>query len=161
MKLFQLRKIQQLPISLKDAWDFFSNPSNLSKITPPSMKFEITNSLPEQIYPGMMITYKVNPLPYWRITWVTEITHVTDKSLFVDEQRMGPYKLWHHEHHFRELADGVEMEDIVSYILPFRILGTVFQPIISKRLDHIFTYRQECLEKITYSIPYEKQSVTS
>lgn len=152
MKLFQIRKTQKLPISLKDAWDFFSNPFNLSRITPPSMNFEIINALPERIYPGMMITYKVNILPYWRSTWVTEITHVTDQSFFVDEQRIGPYKLWHHEHHFSELSDGVEMQDIVSYILPFRMLGTIFQPIISTRLAQIFTYRQECLEKIIYEI---------
>jgi ligand-binding SRPBCC domain-containing protein len=149
MKLYQLKTSQILPISLETAWKFFSNPVNLSKITPPWLNFEVKTKLPEKMYAGMIITYFVRPLLNIPQTWVTEITHINEPNYFVDEQRFGPYKMWHHEHIFRPYEDGgVVMEDIVSYVVPFGYLGQFINTIvISKKINEIFNYRKQVLEK--------------
>ncbi|PKQ70879.1 SRPBCC family protein [Raineya orbicola] len=148
--LYQLYRRQILPISLEEAWEFFSSPFNLKKITPPDMGFEVKLISPEQkMYAGMIIAYKVRPLLGIPMNWVTEITHVREPYFFVDEQRFGPYSLWHHQHHFREVAEGVEMEDLVSYKVPLGILGRLANVLfVRKRLEYIFDYRYKVLEEI-------------
>jgi ligand-binding SRPBCC domain-containing protein len=144
--MHQLKTIQRLPIDIKTAWDFFSSPRNLSVITPPEMGFEVQSELPEKMYPGMFIQYKVRPLFGIPLTWVTEITQVQEGEFFVDEQRVGPYSIWHHQHFFREIPGGVEMTDIVDYQLPLGILGRIVQPfLVAPRLKHIFDFRKKKL----------------
>jgi len=146
LKPYVLKEVQRLPISLPEAWRFFSDPRNLPRITPPSLGLEVTSDLPGKMYPGMVITYRVRPIPGVRVGWVTEITHVLEPSLFVDEQRFGPYRFWHHQHHFREIEGGVEMEDIVHYALPLGTIGRVFGgPLVRRRLAEIFAFRRRFL----------------
>jgi len=148
MKPSVLREVQRLPISLPEAWTFFSDPRNLPRITPPSLGLEVTSDLPGKMYPGMIITYNVRPIPWVRVGWVTEITHVREPSLFVDEQRFGPYRFWHHQHHFREVEGGVEMEDLVHYALPLGTIGRVFGALlVRRRLVEIFAFRRRFLER--------------
>jgi len=119
-KVYSLKTVQQLPLNLDQAWDFFSNPKNLQKITPGDMGFTVISKYHgEKMYPGQIIEYTVKPLLGIPLYWMTEITHVMDKKFFVDEQRFGPYSLWHHQHHFKAVEGGVEMTDIVHYKLPF------------------------------------------
>ena len=154
MKPFVLREVQRLPISLPEAWSFFSDPRNLPRITPPSLGLEPTSGLPERMYPGMIVTYNVRPIPWVSVTWVTEITHVREPVLFVDEQRFGPYRFWHHEHHFREVEGSVEMEDIVHYALPLGMIGRVFGgPLVRRRLEHIFSFRRRFLVREFGPVP--------
>lgn len=146
MKLYRLQRRQYLPLSLATAWQFFCNPSNLAVITPPWLNFVITSELPEKIYPGLIITYKVSPILGVPIQWVTEITHMNEPNFFVDEQRFGPYRLWHHQHLFKETEHGVEMEDIVHYALPYGPLGTIVHELMVKqKLQEIFDYRFKLL----------------
>ena len=124
--IYTLTSEQILPISLEKAWEFFTHPNNLDRITPKEMQFEITNNPPDTTYLGQIITYKIGILPMVKSNWVTEITHFVDRKFFVDEQRFGPYAMWHHEHHFEELPDGtVKMTDIVNYKLPMGWLGNL------------------------------------
>ena len=144
--MHQLKKVQRLPIDVQTAWDFFSSPKNLATITPAELGFTILSDLPEKMYPGLFIKYKVTPLLGIPLTWVTEITHVEDLQFFVDEQRVGPYRIWHHQHFFKSIPGGVEMTDIVDYKLPFGPIGNLFHPILVKgKLEHIFNYRWEKL----------------
>lgn len=149
MKFYDLKTVQKLPISLQEAWDFFSSPVNLKTITPPYMGFDITSGYEGKMYPGLIITYKVTPLFGIPMNWMTEITHVKDLEYFVDEQRFGPYKLWHHKHFFKEIPGGVEIVDLVHYVLPFGVLGQIAHPIIVKnKLNEIFDYRYKKLENM-------------
>lgn len=148
MKIYKLKREQELPVTIDEAWDFFSNPRNLQLITPPWLGFDIKSDLPEKMYPGMMVTYTVTPFMNIRVNWVTEITHVLKPNLFVDEQRIGPYRMWHHEHLFREIEKGVEVTDLVHYALPLGPLGRVAHELIVKRqLDEIFEFRRQFLKK--------------
>lgn len=139
-----------IPISIEQAWDFLSSASNLQKITPAHMGFEIlTKDLPEKVYPGMMIQYNVRPLLNIPMRWVTEITHVDYLRFFVDEQRVGPYRIWHHEHHLKAIPGGVEMHDIVTYQPPFGILGTIANTLfIKSQLKHIFEFREQKMKEL-------------
>lgn len=150
MAVFQLKTEQKIPAGLDEVWDFISSPANLKEITPEHMGFDIiSGDLPEKMYPGMMITYKVSPLLGIRMTWVTEITHVKEMEFFVDEQRVGPYAMWHHEHRLTAIDGGVLMNDIVTYRPPFGILGKLANTmIIKKQLNSIFRYRERAVEKI-------------
>jgi len=149
MKIFTLKAIQTLPISIDEAWEFFSNPNNLSVITPDWLNFKITSKLPDKMYAGMIITYKVHPLLGIPINWVTEITHVKEPFYFVDEQRFGPYKLWHHQHHFKETDKGVEMTDIVNYALPFDPLSRPINSlVVQNRVREIFQFREKKLAEM-------------
>ncbi|MGQ9644787.1 MAG: SRPBCC family protein [Ignavibacterium sp.] len=150
MKIYQLKSSQILPISLSTAWKFFSDPKNLSKITPKWLNFEIISKLPDRMYAGLIITYKVKPMLNIPQTWVTEITHVNEPNYFVDEQRFGPYKMWHHEHTFTEIPGvGVEMRDIVTYVVPFGLLGRIANSLfVRKKVLEIFEYRKEVLLKM-------------
>jgi len=149
MRLHTLRAVQRLPVSLSEAWAFFSDPRNLGRITPPWMRFEVLSPLPDRIYAGLLITYRVRPVAGIPVTWVTEITHVREPHLFVDDQRVGPYRFWHHQHLFREVPGGVEMEDIVHYALPFGWLGLiVHRLVVAPRLREIFAFRRRVLERL-------------
>jgi len=146
MRLHRLETLQRVPVALADAWDFFSDAANLSRITPPSLGFQVTSPLPPRVYAGLIVTYRVRPLLGVPVTWVTEITHVDEHRLFVDEQRFGPYRFWHHQHHFAEVEGGVEMRDIVHYALPPGG-GIAHRWLVAPRLKEIFDYRKQLLEK--------------
>ncbi|MFL5383338.1 MAG: SRPBCC family protein [Longimicrobiaceae bacterium] len=146
MKLHLLEALQNLPISIGEAWAFFSDAHNLARITPPSLGFEVTSAPAERMYAGMIITYRIRPLLGVPVTWVTEITHVDEPRLFVDEQRFGPYRFWHHQHLFREVEGGVEMRDRVHYALPPGG-GAARRLLVAPRLREIFSYRREVLER--------------
>jgi ligand-binding SRPBCC domain-containing protein len=150
MGFYQLHKTLKIPASLDQVWDFISSPANLKKITPEYMGFNITSKvLSEKMYPGMIISYKVSPVLGIKMTWVTEITQVKEKEYFVDEQRVGPYSMWHHEHKIEPIEGGVLMTDIVSYKPPFGILGSIANSIlIKKQLQGIFDFRTVALEKM-------------
>jgi len=146
--LHRFETVQTLPVGRAAAWDFFSDPKNLAVITPPEMSFEVTSPLPERVYAGLMVTYRVRPLLRIPVQWVTEITHVDEGRYFVDEQRLGPYRVWHHEHHFSEVAGGIEMRDIVHYAVPLGPLGDVLDRlVIGKRVEEIFAFRRRVLEQ--------------
>jgi ligand-binding SRPBCC domain-containing protein len=138
---------QWLPISLDEAWKFFSDPSNLKEITPAHMGFVVTSEHHgDTMYAGQIIRYVVKPLFGIPLKWCTEITHVVDKQYFIDEQRFGPYAFWHHQHHFTEQSGGVLMEDILHYKVPFGFLGTLADRIIVNReVNSIFAYRKKVL----------------
>ncbi|ASV32310.1 SRPBCC family protein [Maribacter cobaltidurans] len=153
MQLYQLRSKQYLPISTDKAWNFLSDPSNLKVITPDHMGFDILSGADRKMFPGQIIQYKVKPFPGYTTKWVTEITHVKEGSYFVDEQRFGPYNLWHHKHFIKEVKKGVEMEDIIDYKLPFGLLGQLVHPfLVKKQLQQIFNYREQKLNSLFGSI---------
>jgi ligand-binding SRPBCC domain-containing protein len=145
MRLYTLRTEQSLALPLEEAWTFFGDPRNLQRITPASMRFEVTSNVPERIHPGLIITYRVRPLLGVPVGWVTEITHVVEPTLFVDEQRFGPYRFWHHQHHFRPIDGGVLMTDIVSYALPRGGGPLANRWIVGPRLKEIFEHRRGVL----------------
>lgn len=149
MKVYQLIRKQTLPITLEEAWDFFSSPRNLARITPAYMKFQILHmSGGSRMYPGQIIRYKIFVLPLVPVHWTTEITHVSEPGYFVDEQRYGPYAMWHHQHHFKVVPGGVEMTDEVNYAIPMGFLGRIAHALFVKRqLNAIFDYRNETMEK--------------
>jgi ligand-binding SRPBCC domain-containing protein len=149
MKPFTLERTQTLPINLETAWKFFSNPANLVKITPPEMEFRITSSPQSGIYAGQIITYSVRPLLRVSVNWTTEITHVERPNFFVDEQRFGPYRFWHHQHRFREVAGGVEMYDLVHYLLSHdHLAGLINRLFVAPRLRRIFDFRSTALTEL-------------
>ena len=146
MKLYRLHTIQDLPISKDQAWDFLSDPKNLKTITPDYMGFNILIGADRKMFPGQIIQYIVTPVAGIPTKWVTEITHVKEGEYFVDEQRFGPYALWHHKHFIESIPGGVRMEDIVDYKLPFGVLGQLVHPILVKpKLKEIFEYRKQKL----------------
>ena len=145
-----LKRRQVVAAGLAECWKFFSDPGNLAKITPPDLGFEVLSELPAEIHEGMMVEYRVRPLLGIPMTWLTEITRVRGPNYFVDEQRVGPYALWHHEHEFVEMADGrTALIDRVHYVLPFSPFSEVIHPIVvAPQLEKIFAYRVEAVEKI-------------
>jgi ligand-binding SRPBCC domain-containing protein len=151
VKTYALKFKQNIPISLAEAWDFFSSPLNLAKITPADMRFVVTSDYTAQtkMYPGMIITYKISPVMGIKMNWMTEITHVADGKYFVDEQRFGPYALWHHQHHFKEIDGGVEMTDILHYAIPYSVFGTIANNVfVGKKVKQIFEYRVKAVEDL-------------
>ena len=155
MKIYTLHKKQKLPITVDQAWEFLSSPANLKTITPNYMGFNILSGADRPMFPGQIIQYIVTPVLGIKTKWVTEITHVMDKQYFVDEQRFGPYALWHHKHFIKEIEGGVEMEDIIDYKVPFGWLGQLIHPFLVKpKLEEIFNYRTIKLEELfgTYKL---------
>lgn len=155
MKIYRLETIQNLPISKSHAWDFLSNPKNLKRITPDYMGFKIINDTADKMYAGQIIQYMVTPVMGIPTKWVTEITHVDDGNYFVDEQRFGPYSLWHHKHFIKAIKNGVEMKDIIDYKIPLGIIGRIAQPIlVAPKLKEIFEYRKNALIELfgTYKL---------
>jgi ligand-binding SRPBCC domain-containing protein len=150
MAVYSIKTVQRMPVSLAQAWDFFSSPANLQTITPPYMGFTIISQHHgDKMYPGQIIEYKVKPLLGIPLYWMTEITHVQEEHFFVDEQRFGPYSLWHHQHHFKAIEGGVEMTDIVHYKLPLWWLGDLANALfVKKQLAGIFEYRKKKVEEM-------------
>ena len=149
MKIYTLKTIQNLPVSLEEAWEFFSSPHNLKTITPDYMGFDIISGGDRKMFSGQIIQYIVTPIAGIKTKWVTEITHLKEKEFFVDEQRFGPYALWHHKHFFKEIPGGVEMEDIVDYKLPFGFVGRMAHPlVVAPKLKEIFDFRREKLKEL-------------
>lgn len=147
--MYQLKRKQLVKSDINTCWDFFSSPQNLKRITPPYMGFNIKFEMPEKMYEGLMIEYSVKPVLGIPMTWITEIKTVKDNLFFVDEQRKGPYKMWHHEHHFKEVDGGVEMTDIVSYEIPLGILGRLAHVLfVKKKLAEIFDFRIKMVDEI-------------
>ncbi len=139
---------QLLPISLEQAWDFFATPKNLNEVTPDDLVFEITSDVPDKMYEGLMITYKIKPLLNISINWCTEITHIKEQEYFVDEQRKGPYNIWHHEHHFKAVEGGTLMTDILHYDIGMSIFGKIAGKLfVDQQVNHIFSHRYKALEK--------------
>ncbi|WP_271392916.1 SRPBCC family protein [Aequorivita sinensis] len=149
MKIYTLQAKQKLPITIDEAWEFLSNPKNLKVITPDYMGFDILSGSEKPMFAGQIIEYIVTPILGIKTKWVTEITHVVDREYFVDEQRFGPYSLWHHKHFIKEIDGGIEMEDLLHYKLPFGILGQLVHPLLVKpKLDEIFEYRKNKLHEL-------------
>jgi len=147
--MYQLKRRQLVRTDLKTCWEFFSAPGNLAAITPEYMRFRVLTEQPEQIYEGLMIAYYVSPVMGVPLHWVTEISHVSEGHFFVDEQRKGPYRMWHHEHHFEVVEGGVMMTDIVSYILPFGVIGRLAHRLfVKKQLERIFAHRYETIDRL-------------
>ncbi len=154
-KVYHIKTVQQIPIPVSQAWDFFSKPDNLQQITPAHMQFRIISEHHGRVmYPGQIIEYKVKPLLGIPLYWMTEITHVADQQYFIDEQRFGPYRLWHHQHHFKGVDGGTEMTDIVHYKLPLGWLGDMAQALFVKRqLRDIFDYRYRMVAQLFGQVP--------
>lgn len=149
MKIHRIEVEQKLPISLDEAWKFFSTPKNLDLITPDDMSFEIISGADHKTYAGQLITYKIRPLLNFPMNWVTEITQCVDHSYFIDEQRFGPYTFWHHQHHFEQTEDGVLMKDILHYALPLGILGELMGKLfIHSKVHEIFMFREQKLNDL-------------
>lgn len=150
MAAHSIKTVQKIPVSLERAWDFFSNPANLQAITPQGMGFKvISQHHGNKMYAGQIIEYSVKPVAGIPVYWMTEITQVRDKQYFIDEQRFGPYKLWHHQHHFKEIPGGVEMTDIVHYKNPLGFLGKLANWLfVSKKLKQIFDFRHTKVEEL-------------
>jgi len=151
VKTYHLEFEQNLPIPLADAWDFFSSPLNLARITPKEMNFKVTSNYTKdtKMYAGMLIMYHVSPVFGIKMNWMTEITHVKEHEYFVDEQRFGPYALWHHQHHFKEVPGGVKMHDILDYAIPYSFLGQVANRVlVNREVKNIFTYRTKAIDDL-------------
>lgn len=150
MAFYQFKQEQFIQSSIEEVWNFIATPNNLSKITPPEMDFRITSiQMNQKMYEGQIISYKLKLLPLIRINWVTEITTIKDRIYFIDEQRIGPYKLWHHEHYIEKKDDGVLMTDLISYSPPLGFLGGIANSLFIKRqLKRIFSYRKQVIEQL-------------
>ena len=149
MKPFVLERTQTLPTTLDEAWEFISDPGNLARITPPAMDFRITSEAQATTYAGQIFTYTLRPLLGISMAWTTEITHVSKPDFFVDEQRFGPYRFWHHQHFFRQVEGGVEVRDLVHYLLLHDQLAWLMNRlIVAPRLRRIFDYRSTALQDI-------------
>lgn len=150
MSVYCLKKTQFIPISLDAAWDFFSHPKNLAVMTPEYLNLKFTNELyGDEMYPGQVMTYNVRPVLGIPMFWMTEITHVVPKKFFVDEQRFGPYAMWHHQHHFEEVEGGVLMTDLIHYKAPLGFLGDIAVALfIKKQLEGIFVFRKQKVEEL-------------
>jgi ligand-binding SRPBCC domain-containing protein len=146
MRLHTLEQEQVLPITLAEAWEFFSSPANLNEITPSDLGFEITSAPEPKMYEGQIITYRVRIAPFVWLPWVTEIKCVDEGRSFIDEQRFGPYKFWHHRHEFETVPGGVLMRDKVHYGLPFGPFGGIAHAVfVRRKLEWIFGFRKRIL----------------
>jgi ligand-binding SRPBCC domain-containing protein len=144
MKLHRIETRQRVPISIEEAWSFYSNPSNLAQLTPKDIGFEITGDLPDEMYAGQILTYNVRPLAGIKMSWATRILEVEPQRFFIDDQLVGPYAIWHHQHHFHQVEGGTEVHDIVHYALPWYALGFLGHSIAVKpKLKEIFSYREQ------------------
>jgi ligand-binding SRPBCC domain-containing protein len=148
---------QKLPISLKETWEFLTNPGNLKLLTPDDLNMNVLYGNDRDIYPGQLIEYSLEPLPFYKTNWVTHITQVKEMNYFVDEQMYGPYATWHHKHFVTEIPGGTLMKDTVHYRLPFGIFGKIALPLVKKKLEEIFRFRESAL--IKHFGPYDENAV--
>ena len=148
-KVYALKAVQKIPVDITTAWDFFSKPENLNAITPKKLGFKIRSVFHgDEMYAGQIIEYTVKPLLGIPLYWMTEITHVKDKIYFIDEQRFGPYSLWHHQHHFKQIDNGIEMTDFVHYKVPFWFVGDIANSLlVQHQLKKIFEFRYKAVEE--------------
>ena len=149
--LHVLKTTQVLKSDMNTVWKFMSSPMNLARITPHYMGFQILSDEGDlkEMYPGQLIEYYVTPVMGIKMNWVTEITHVQDKHYFVDEQRFGPYTLWHHKHFLKEVPEGIEMTDIIHYKIPFGFIGRLANSLfIKNKVKEIFDHRYSILEEL-------------
>lgn len=148
MKTYRLSTKQTLPITLEQAWGYFSNPNNLKDITPPELAMTVRTDTDGRIYNGMIIEYDVTPMLNIPVNWVTEIKHINAPDMFVDEQRFGPYQFWYHQHFFRQVDGGTEVTDLVHYRIPFGILAPLINKLVVEgKLAYIFNFRRQVLER--------------
>lgn len=146
MKVQELRASQTVPIPCSQAWEFFSDPRNLAVITPDRMGFRLLSAPPPRIHAGLFLRYSVRVLPGYRTEWVSEITQSRAPEYFVDEQRVGPYRLWHHEHFLKPVPGGTLVEDVVHYALPFGLPGRLLAgAFVRGELETIFAFRARAL----------------
>ena len=150
MKVYTLTQSQFIKADLNTVWEFFSTPANLGKITPAHMNFVTLHiSGGEKMYAGQLISYKVSPFPFLRVRWTTEIKNVVDKKYFTDEQKLGPFALWYHQHFFEAKDGGVEMRDEVTWAIPFGWLGRFANTLLVNRsVKNIFEFRRQAVEAI-------------
>lgn len=149
MKMYRLSNTQKLPISLDEAWEFLSNPTQLENITTDELSFQKLHDIPDKMYEGMLMQLRLKPFLGIPIDWLTEITHIKEKEYFIDEQRVGPFRFWHHEHRVLPIEGGVEIQDTVHYVMPFSIFGRfVHWLFLRKQVENIFIYREETMEKV-------------
>lgn len=149
MSLQCLRRTQLINTDIRTCWEFFSDPHRLKDITPEWLGFEVISEVPAEMYQGMVIEYRITPFTFVKTSWVTEITYISEGSFFVDEQRLGPYRFWHHKHFFEKKEKGVMMTDELHYCLPFGVVGDMMNTlIVRKKLEDIFDYRFKILEKL-------------
>lgn len=150
----QLLREQVIPAELPRVWEFFATPRNLDELTPPELKFRILSPLPDRMYPGQLIDYRISPLPGVWLGWRTEIRHVREGVYFVDEQRSGPYRFWYHEHHFEAVAGGVRMTDRVTYEVGWGPFGWLAERLwVRGQLERIFDYRARKVAALFASAP--------
>lgn len=151
---------QKIQATIPEVWDFISSPKNLKIITPPYMAFDIiTKNLPDKMYPGIIISYYVKPVMGIKLLWVSEITQVKNQEYFVDEQRIGPYRFWHHQHHIQPIDGGVLLTDIVNYSPPYGYVGKIANKFfINRQLGEIFDFRTKKLEELfgKYPVPADE-----
>ncbi|MBN2045715.1 MAG: SRPBCC family protein [Anaerolineales bacterium] len=151
--IHRLTRTQTVPAPIDQVWDYFSKPGNLNELTPPDMHFKIVDNDAEEMHPGQLIEYRVRFMPVIQSRWLTEIAHVQHQVYFVDEQRIGPYRFWYHEHRFVEVPSGTQISDRVTYELPFGPLGDLVHTIwVRQRLQGIFDYRTEKIKQLFGSI---------
>ncbi|GAA0871033.1 SRPBCC family protein [Gangjinia marincola] len=159
MKIYRLNKQQRVPISLKTAWEFLTDPANLQKLTPPDMAMTIVSGNDKALHEGQLLTYKVKPLPGFNTTWVSKITQVDPLVSFTDEQVKGPYALWNHQHFITEIDGGTLMQDVIDYAVPLGFLGQLAHPLVVKpKLEKIFAYRKEQLTSLFGE--YQPEAIT-
>ena len=160
-KVYSIYSIQRVPQPLEKVWAFFSDAKNLLQVTPPHLNLKVTNAVyGGTVYAGQVMTYDVKPLLGILLSWMTEITHVHPSAYFVDEQRKGPYKLWHHQHHFKAIDGGTEMTDLVHYRVPFGFIGSIANTlIVKKELRKIFVYRFQKVVELFGQWPGEKMNL--
>ena len=148
MKTYTYKATLQLNISVDEAWEFFTNPNNLSRIMPSELNFKVIDEVELPLYEGQIISYSVTPLPFFKTSWVSEISHIKAPDYFIDTQIEGPYKLWHHKHFIKPTHNGCEVTDVVHYQVPFGIIGKALHPFIIKpQLDKIFIHRSKEIKK--------------
>ena len=145
--IHRIYREQKLPISLEEAWLFFATPKNLNEVTPKELDFKVLSPLPDKMYEGLILQYSITPMINISVNWCTEITHIKEMDYFVDEQRQGPYKMWHHEHHFSRIPEGVLMKDILYYDIGKSIFGDIAGKLfVHKKVKEIFDFRYKALE---------------
>lgn len=146
--IHRLERELVVPAEIDDAWEFIRRPANLDRITPPDLRFQIVGEVPDAMYDGLLVEYRVR-IP-WLGTrrWLSEIKHVRAPYAFVDEQRVGPYRLWYHEHELAAVPGGVRFRDRVHYALPLWPLGELAHRLLVRRtLERIFDYRAQRLRE--------------
>lgn len=153
--MYQLKRTQFVKTDLQTCWNYFSAPANLHVITPDYIDFRVHTPVPESMYEGLIIRYTIRPILGIPLSWISEIKTIKDHSYFIDEQRRGPYGMWHHEHHFKEVEGGVEMTDLISYCMPFGFIGRFFHWLfVRKQLESIFDYRNHKVDELFNSAQF-------